>query len=85
MKLRKAEAVPARKKYPDELWERVIRFALNLADEPDESSVNGASERARKQLGLVPEAPLNRAQQARVDVGDEPGVTVDEAARRLQW
>lgn len=43
--------MPALKKYPDERRERVIRFALDLVDGPEQLSVNAASERVGEQLG----------------------------------
>jgi transposase len=44
--------VPAPKKYPDELRERAIRFALDLVDGPEQLSVNAASKRVGEQLGI---------------------------------
>ncbi len=43
--------MPALKKYPDELRERAIRFALNLVNGPEQVSVNVASKRVGEQLG----------------------------------
>ena len=55
----------APRKYPDELRERAIRFALDLVDGPEKLSVNGACRRVGEQLGIVParvlgEDTLNR-------------------------
>jgi transposase len=76
--------VPALKKYPDELRERAIRFALDLVDGPEQLSVNAASKRVGEQLGIVPDSLRNWVQQARIDAGDKPGLTTDERARLLQ-
>jgi transposase len=76
--------VPALKKYPDELRERAIRFALDLVNGPEQLSVNAASKRVGEQLGIVPDSLRNWVQQARIDAGDKPGLTTDERARLLQ-
>ena len=76
--------MPALKKYPDELRERAIRFALDLVDGPEQLSVNAASKRVGEQLGIVPDSLRNWVQQARIDAGDKPGLTSDERARLLQ-
>ncbi len=64
LKPRKGGAVPAPKKYPDELRERAIRFALDLVDGPEQLSVNAASKRVGKRLGIVPDSLRNWVQQA---------------------
>ena len=76
--------MPALKKYPDELRERAIRFALDLVNGPEQLSVNAASKRVVEQLGIVPDSLRNWVQQARIDAGDKPGLTTDERARLLQ-
>ena len=76
--------MPALKKYPDELRERAIRFALDLVDGPEQLSVNAASKRVGEQLGIVPDSLRNWVQQARIDAGAKPGLTSDERARLLQ-
>ena len=76
--------MPALKKYPDELRERAIRFALVLVDGPEQLSVNAASKRVGEQLGIVPDSLRNWVQQARIDGGDKAGLTTDERARLLQ-
>ena len=74
----------APRKYPDELRERAIRFALDLVDGPEQLSVNAASKRVGEQLGIVPDSLRNWVQQARIDAGDKPGLTSDERARLLE-
>ena len=71
----------APRKYPDELRERAIRFALDLVDGPEKLSVNGACRRVGEQLGIVPDSLRNWVQQARIDTGNAPGLTTDERAR----
>ncbi len=44
----------APRKYPDELRERAIRFALDLVEGPEKLSVNAAGKRVGEQLGIVP-------------------------------
>ncbi len=73
--------MPAPKKYPDELRERAIRFALDLVDGPEKLSVNAASKRVGEQLGIVPDSLRNCVPQARIDAGDKPGLTRDEQTR----
>ena len=73
--------MPALKKYPDELRERAIRFALDLVDGPEQLSVNAASKRVGEQLGIVPDSLRNWVQQVRIDAGGAPGLTSDERAR----
>jgi len=73
--------VPAPRKYPDELHERAIRFALDLVDGPEKLSVNAACRRVGEQLGIVPDSLRNWVQQARIDAGNAPGLSSDERAR----
>ena len=71
----------APRKYPDELRERAIRFALDLVEGPEKLSVNAACKRVGEQLGIVPDSLRNWVQQARVDAGKAPGLSSDERAR----
>jgi transposase len=73
--------VPAPRKYPEELRERAIRFALDLVDGPEKLSVNAACRRVGGQLGIVPDSLRNWVQQARIGAGNAPGLTTDERAR----
>jgi transposase len=75
-------AVP--RKYPDELRERAIRFALDLVEGPEKLSVDAACKRVGKQLGIVPDSLRNWVQQARIDAGNAPGLTTDERARLVE-
>ena len=84
LKPRKGGAVPAPRKYPEELRERAIRFALDLVEGPEKLSVNGACKRVGEQLGIVPDSLRNWVQQARIDAGGAPGLTTDERARLVE-
>ena len=74
----------APRKYPEELRERAIRFALDLVDGPEGVSVNAACRRVGEQLGIVPDSLRNWVQQARIDAGNAPGLTTDEHARLVE-
>jgi transposase len=81
LKPRKGGTVPAPRKYPEELRERAIRFALDLVDGSEKLSVNAACRRVGEQLGIVPDSLRNWVQQARIDAGNAPGLSSDERAR----
>ncbi len=76
--------MPAPHKYPDELRERAIRFALDLVDGPERLSTNGASLRVGEQLGINPATLRNWIKQARIDAGQQPGTTTDDRVRMLE-
>jgi transposase len=78
------EVMAAPRKYPDELRERAVRFALDLVDGAEELSVNAACRRVGEQLGIVPDSLRNWVQQARIDAGPAPGLTTDERARLVE-
>src|SRR4051812_50034460 len=81
---RRMEVMAAPRKYPDELRERAIRFAVDLVDGVEQLSVNAACRRVGEQLGIVPDSLRNWVQQARVDAGNAPGLTTDERARLVE-
>src|SRR4051812_27864628 len=78
---RRMEVMAAPRKYPNELRERAMRFALDLVDGAEKLSVNAACRRVGDQLGIVPDSLRNWVQQARIDAGNAPGLTTDERAR----
>src|SRR4028118_1822872 len=80
---RRMEVMAAPRKYPDELRERAIRFALDLVEAPEKLSVNAACKRVGEQLGIVPDSLRNWVQQTRIDDGNAPGPTTDEPARSV--
>src|SRR3954447_14745798 len=81
---RRMEVMAAPRKYPDELRERAIRFAVDLVEGPEKLSVNAACKRVGEQLGIVPDSLRNWVQQARIDAGSAPGLTTDERARLVE-
>jgi transposase len=78
------EVMAAPRKYPDELRERAIHFAVDLVDGAEKLSVNAACRRVGEQLGIVPDSLRNWVQQARIDAGNAPGLTTDERARLVE-
>ncbi len=70
--------------YPDELRERAMRFALDMAEGPEKPSVNAACKRVGEQLGIVPDSLRKWVQQACIDDGKAPGRTTDERARLVE-
>ncbi len=73
--------MPAPRKYPDELRDRAVRLVLDLVDQDPKVSVNAGCRRIGEQLGINSDRLRNWVQQARVDAGEQPGMTTDERAR----
>jgi transposase len=76
--------VPGPKKYPDELRERAIRFALDLMSGPQGLSANAASKRVGEQLGTNADSWRNWIKQHRIDEGEQVGVSSDDRTRLVQ-
>jgi transposase len=74
----------APRKYPEEMRQRAIRFARDLVEGPEKMSSNAACRRVGEQLGINSDTLRNWVKQARVDAGEQPGVTTDEHARLLE-
>jgi len=75
------QAMPALKKYPDEMRERAARLVRDkLEDTPGLSATRGCR-LVGEQLGINPDTLRNWVKQARVDAGEAPGTTSDDAQR----
>ncbi len=72
----------APRKYPDEVRDRAIRLVRDLVDSPDDAmTVTGACRRVGEQLGINTDTLRNWVKEARVDAGEQPGLTSTERAR----
>jgi transposase len=75
------QAMPALKKYPDEMRERASRLVRDkLADTPGLSVTRGCRLVA-EQLGINPDTLRNWVKQARIDTGEAPGTSSEDAKR----
>ncbi len=76
----------APRKYPDEVRERAVRLVRDLVDDDEDeaTTVTGSCRRIGEQLGINTDTLRNWVKQARVDAGQQPGVTTDERARLLE-
>ncbi len=79
LKPRKGGAVPAPKKYPDELRERAVRMVFEVREETGQRK--GALARVAQQLGINPETLRNWVNQAEIDGGVRPGTSTDDRQR----
>lgn len=71
----------APRKYPDEVRDRAVRLVADLVQDGSGQTVNGACRRVGEQLGINPDTLRNWVKQARIDAGDEPGMTTSERVR----
>ena len=72
----------APRKYPEEVRERAVRLVRDLVDDSDgDVTVTGACRRVGEQLGISTDTLQNWVKDARVDAGQEPGLTTGEKAR----
>jgi transposase len=72
----------APRKYPEEVRERAVRLVRDLVDDSDgDVTVTGACRRVGEQLGINTDTLRNWVKDARVDAGQEPGVSTTERAR----
>lgn len=69
----------SQRRYPQELKDRAVRMARQVADE--EGSWNGVIPRVAKRLGVGVESLRGWVKQAEVDAGRRPGVSTAESAR----
>ena len=73
--------MPALKKYPEEMRERASRLVRDkLADTPG-LSVTRACQVVGEQLGVSADTLRNWVKQARIDTGEAPGTTSEDARR----
>ena len=79
LKPRKGGAVPAPKRYPDELRERAVRMMFEIREQTGQRK--GAMARVAEQLGINPETLRNWMNQAEVDAGQRPGTSTDDRQR----
>ncbi len=70
---------PAQRRYPQELKDRAVRMAREVADQ--EGSWSGVIPRVAKRLGVGAESLRGWVKQAEVDAGRRPGVPSVESAR----
>lgn len=78
--MERIRAVPAPRKYPQELMERGARMVLELR-QGDPEQARGAVARVARQLGVHSEALRHYVRRAEVDAGHRPGTTAADAAR----
>ena len=76
--------MPALRKYPPELRERSIRLVREAMKEDSSLSTNRAVIRIGQRVGGNPDTLRGRVEQARIDAGEAPGTTTDDAARIKQ-
>lgn len=72
----------SKKKCPDELRERATRMAFDARQDPDTS--RGAITRVTEQLGINREALRTWVRQAKINGGNRPGTTTDDATRSTE-
>ena len=76
--------MPAPRKYPDELRERALRLVRDrIADEPG-LPVSRACRLVGEQLGINGDTLRNWVRSERVDAGEVPGRTSDDAIRMAE-
>ncbi|GEL21043.1 transposase [Pseudonocardia asaccharolytica] len=73
--------MPAPRKYPDELRERAQRLVAEAMTEDPSLSLNAAVKRIGPRVGIVPDTLRGWCKQARIDAGQAPGTTTDDAKR----
>jgi transposase-like protein len=74
-------AVPAPRKYPNELRERAIRLVTEAREQEPELSLNAAVKRIAPRVGIVPDTLRGWCKQADIDAGRRPGTTTSDVAR----
>ena len=71
----------APRKYPDELRERALRLVEEAMTEDPRLSLNAAVHRIGTRVGIVPDTLRGWFKQRRIDTGQAPGTSTDDAAQ----
>jgi transposase len=74
-------AMPAPRKYPQELRERAMRLVQEAREAEPELSVTAAVARIGTRVGVNPDTLRGWVKQADIDAGKRPGTTTDDAKR----
>src|SRR6266516_372772 len=72
-------AMPAQRKYPEELRERALKVVLKIQDR--EGKGQGEVARVARQLGIHRETLRLWVRQAQIDSGQRPGTSSEDARR----
>jgi transposase len=81
LKPRESGAVPAPRKYNDELRERAMRLVREAREQEPGLSLNAAVRRIGPRIGVNADTLRGWCKQADIDAGRTPGVTTADAAR----
>jgi transposase-like protein len=78
---REGGAVPAPRKYPNELRERAQRLVVEPREQEPELSLNAAVKRIGPRVGVQPDTLRGWCKRADIDAGRAPGTTTADADR----
>jgi transposase len=81
LKPRESGAVPAPRKYNEELRERAVRLIREAREQEPDLSLNAAVKRIGPRVGVNPDTLRGWCKQADIDAGGRPGITTGDAAR----
>lgn len=71
--------MPAQRKYPEELRERVVKMVFEIRERDGKG--HGEIARVARQMGVRPEALRTWIRQIEIDGGQRPGTTAEDARR----